>query len=109
MYYSDASLGRDEANGVDFSLRSAAAITVIGQISYQPTFWPSHIGLPGKYSIGGYYDSGRFSGVSEIDEHHGNYGLYVMAEQTLFREGFLEDAQGLSGFITGTIRSSARS
>ena len=104
VYYSDASLGRDSAHGIDFSLRSSAAITAIGQIDYQSAFHTTHTVLPGKYSVGGYYDSGRFADMSDAPprEHHGNYGFYIMAEQTLFREGVLDNQQGLSGFITGT-------
>lgn len=46
---------------------------------------PKIAGLPGKYSIGGYYwgiENASFFGA----KYDGKYGFYAMAEQTLYRE-----------------------
>ncbi|MHC1765433.1 MAG: carbohydrate porin [Verrucomicrobiia bacterium] len=74
-------------------------------------------GLPGVYKIGGYYHTDSFIDISEgatdlinqaigfpaapLEEHPGNYGVYALAEQTLFRESIRHDParQGLVGFL----------
>lgn len=73
-------------------------------------------GLPGAYKIGGYYHTDDFFDASEgatfainnaigvpmgkVRTHAGNYGLYLLAEQTLFQERKEDPAQqGLVGFF----------
>ncbi|MFA7343041.1 MAG: carbohydrate porin [Terrimicrobiaceae bacterium] len=52
---------------------------------------PKMAGLPGKYAVGGYYwglENTSFFGAT----YDGKYGLYAMAEQTLYREPAPEPA-----------------
>ncbi len=56
-------------------------------------------GMPGRYRVGVYYDSNRYASFSQPGmEQTGNYGLYVMGEQMVFREGGPGSAKGLTLF-----------
>ncbi len=56
--------------------------------------------LPGVYKLGGFYNSKTFDDLRHTGTHHGNYGLYVIGDQQLWREGTSESAaaQGLAVF-----------
>ena len=101
-YYSDASLLDNETHGVDFSFRDDAGVTLIGQIGYRFHQGPQASGLPGNYAIGGYYDSGSFSDFSRSQqkETNGNYTLYLMMDQMIYREDGPHSDQGLTPFLT---------
>jgi len=102
VYYSDDSLSENKTHGVDFSLRSSAGVTAIGQLGYRHNQRQASTGLPGNYAIGGYYDSGAFPDFSSPrqKETSGNYALYVMLDQTVYREG--DGEQGLIPFVTAS-------
>ena len=56
--------------------------------------------LPGVYKLGGFYDSKTFDDLRQAGTHRGNYGVYVIGDQQLWREGTDESAaaQGLAIF-----------
>src|SRR6185503_9231240 len=68
-------------------------------------------GLPGNYKVGGYYHTddfydnesvfNAFLGLEAPRTHSGNYGLYLLADQMLFREVEKDDPaqQGVAGFF----------
>jgi porin len=71
------------------------------EFHYTPQFLPKH--LPGKYKFGTWYHSADFPKLSNADPVHNfseNYGLYFIADQTVFKEkrDDEEDGQGLSIF-----------
>jgi len=104
VYYSDDALSGNNTHGLDFSLRSSAGVTAIGQIGYRHNQRHASTRLPGNYAIGGYYDSGAFPGFtsSQQKETNGNYALYVMLDQMVYREGGLDGEQGLTPFVTAS-------
>ena len=104
IYYSDKSLSENNIHGVDFSLRSSAGITAIGQIGYRHNQRQDSTGLPGNYAIGGYYDSGAFPDFSspQQQETNGNYALYVMLDQMVYREDGSDGEEGLTPFVTAS-------
>src|SRR5262249_7373232 len=60
-------------------------------------------GLPGTYKAGAFYDTKPFPDLSEGRARHGDYGVYAIADQMLWREpgraeGEPEDAQGFGVF-----------
>ena len=57
-------------------------------------------GLPGTFKLGGFYDSKSFADPSNGDPHHGDYGMYAMADQLLYREpgADKEAPRGLGAF-----------
>lgn len=107
VYNSDPSLGRDSAHGVDFSF--SGDVFMIGEIGYLHNQEQGATGLPGNYKIGGYYDSEDFTDLSDpAQEVAGNYGLYVLAEQMVYREGGAGSRQGLTPLMAFTFAPSDR-
>jgi porin len=98
-FYSDPTLNQLTANGTEFGITSAAGYFVVGEVSYLVHAENNAPGLPGRYRLGGYYDSNQYVSLSNPGHQQtGNYGLYVMGEQMVFREGGPGSAQGLSLF-----------
>jgi porin len=47
--------------------------------------------------VGGYYDSNRYAHLDDPRRSQvGNYGFYLLGDQMVFREGKVDDGQGLS-------------
>ena len=84
----DDDLASRDAGGVLFNLSGGALFIAEAKFSR-----PAAAHLPGSYQIGGWYDSGTFGGFDNDRnadasvQHHGNYGLYAMADQTLWAAG----------------------
>src|SRR5438034_5879713 len=98
-FYSDPTLNQLTANGTEFGITSAAGYFVVGEIGYLVHAENNAPGLPGRYRLGGYYDSNQYVSLSNPGHQQtGNYGLYVMGEQMVFREGAPGSAKGLSLF-----------
>lgn len=67
-------------------------------------------GLPGTYKLGGFYDSKSFGDLRGGAPHHGNYGVYVIADQRVWREGSGDAAaQGLGVFARFALAPQDRS
>jgi porin len=43
--------------------------------------------LEGTYTLGGFYDSKSFTRLADGTSAHGNYGVYAIADQQIWREG----------------------
>jgi porin len=110
LYYSDATLGRNSAHGIDFSIRSAAGVFVIGELGHLSNQGQGATGLPGNYKIGAYVDSNGYQDFSREDpaEIRGNYGFYVLVDQMVYREDGPQHTQGLTPFVTVTFAPSNR-
>lgn len=107
VYNSDSSLGDNSAHGVDFSF--SGEVLAIGEVGYMHNQENGATGLPGNYKIGGYYDSEDFTDLSNpLREHAGNYGLYLLVDQMVYREGGPESHQGLTPFAAFTFAPSDR-
>ena len=105
VYNGDATLGRNSAHGVDFSIRDDAGILVNGMVGYRHNQGRNDAGLPGNYKLGGYFHTGRFEKFDRSIAHdpagevvHGNGGFYLLADQMLYREAGPTSVQGLTPF-----------
>jgi len=89
LYYSDPTLARNSAHGIDFSIRREAGVFAIGELGYLYHQGQGSTGLPGNYKIGAYVDSNGYPDLSSSAqaELHGNYGFYVLVDQMVYREG----------------------
>lgn len=118
IYSGDGSVGRNEAHGMDFSLRLDRGILFLQEFRYLSNQEEGDTGLPGNYKLGLYYHTGKFddlykdaNGNSYIvsglpqNQAHGNYGLYLHLDQLVYREDTLEGAkiQGLLPFLVFTL------
>ena len=104
-------------SGTDFNLSSPAGALAYFELGYRLNQDANSPGLEGSYKLGGYYHTGSFVDVYDgvtwafnaqagipqpaVRDHHGNYGLYLLAEQQLYRENDKADParQGLVAFF----------
>jgi porin len=110
LYYSDPTLARNSAHGIDFSIRSSEGILVIGELGYLSNQSQDATSLPGNYKIGAYVDSNDYQDLSSAvpAEIRGNYGFYVLVDQMVYREGGSQSTQGLTPFAAATFAPSNR-
>jgi porin len=100
-----------DAGGTNFRLDSDRFL--IGEWSYSNNLGPDREGLPGTFKFGAWYHSGRFpdqrddtTGLSLANpastgiaaSHRGDFGAYLIADQTVWREPGTSD-QGLGAFF----------
>ena len=106
-YNADPKVGEDDQNGVDFTLNPEHGVLAIAEAGYRHGHDDGDPGLPGNIKIGGYYDSSRFKSFSNPgDERKGNYGLYGLLDQMVYREGGAGSEQGLTPWATLTFAPS---
>ncbi|HWV98740.1 MAG TPA: carbohydrate porin [Candidatus Acidoferrum sp.] len=104
-------------SGTRFNLSESEAALAYFEIGYHFNSQTNQPGLEGSYKLGGYYHTGSFVDIYDgvtaaflsgaglpappVPDHKGNYGIYFLAEQQLFRETDKSDPakQGLLGFF----------
>ena len=107
--------GAELPRGTVFSFRGGAFL--ITEIGYTPNQEKNATGLPASYKLGAWYHSSSRFGDQRVDtlgrsladptsngvpfDHTGNWALYAVVDQMLFRVPGAED-QGLSGFVRVT-------
>ncbi len=101
VYNSNPSVGQSSNNGLDFSFRKG--VILISEIGYLHNQNKSSEGLPGRYTFGAFYDTKKFDELSnESEKEKGNYGLYWIVEQMIYRET-TQDDQGLTPWAAVTL------
>lgn len=110
VYDSDVALARTHAPGVDFGIRGNAGVFVIGEIGYLRNQGQTTARNPGNFKIGGYYDSNAYQDLSNPAqvEIRGNYGVYLLLDQRIYREGGPGSEQGLTPFAVVSVAPSDR-
>ena len=97
VYNADPKVGDDDQHGVDFVLNPQDGVLVIAEAGYRRNQADGDTGLPGNVTLGGYYDSSNFDSFNDPDEdRRGNYGLYLLLDQMVYREGGTGSSQGLT-------------
>ncbi len=100
-YYSDPTLDQLTASGTEFGIDARNGYFVIGDVGYDLNREKGATSLPGRYHVGGYYDSNRYASFTDPGRQgRGNYGFYVTGEQMVYREGEAPSEQGLTVFAT---------
>jgi len=98
-FYSDLALDPLTANGTEFGISGSAGYFVVGEVAYRLNSEKGDTGLPGRYRVGGYYDSNQYASLTNAARQQtGNYGVYLLGEQMVYREGGPGSDQGLSVF-----------
>jgi porin len=100
-FYSDPTLDQLTANGTEFGIDRKAGYFLIGEAAYYLNQTKGATGRPGRYRLGAYYDSNRYAYLDNRQRsERGNFGLYVLGEQMVYREGESEKerTQGLTLF-----------
>jgi porin len=84
--------------GLDFSLQQGnrGALSVV-QVNFLFNHAPQDTGLPGQYTLGGFYDSNRFTNLSNLSSTKSStYSLYGLFQQMLYRDGGADSQKGLT-------------
>ena len=103
IYNADTKVTDNNKHGLYFSFDMDNGYLALGQISYKNHQSREENGLPGKATFGGYYQSSKFPELTNANENHrGNYGLYFIFDQMLFRGDWpeFEGPQHLSSKAT---------
>jgi porin len=104
VYNADPKVGDDDQNGVDFVLNPQDGVLTIAEAGYHYNQQKDNTGLPGNIKVGGYYDSSKFESFSHAGgQRTGNYGLYAMLDQMVYREGGAGSEEGLTPWVTLTL------
>jgi porin len=111
VYDGDPNNGYD-LHGMNFGFGSNGVL-LMGEIGWKPQ--QGLLSMPGRFSLGAYYHTGRFQDVAEDPlkgnrflsglpgrEHRGQHGFYVLIEQML-HENPDRPKTGLNGFLTVVI------
>ncbi len=84
--------------GLNFAFQQGnrGALSAV-QLNYLFNEAPGDTGLPGQYSFGGFYDSNRFSSLSNPNAtKSGTYSIYGMFQQMVYRDGGAGSQKGLT-------------
>lgn len=100
----DDPAGRPSRNphGVNFELSEQQGAFVIGEAVWKLNQEEKSEGLPGTYKLGGWLHTARFADqLNPARNHRSNFGLYVAAEQMVWRESGADKSpsQGLGLFF----------
>lgn len=82
-------------HGVRFNLPDDAGVLALGEYGYIVGRHRGEAGLPGKYKVGGYYDSEQLPDLKTGRTERGTWGIYGLAEQMIYAENEKYD-KGLS-------------
>jgi porin len=104
IYNADPDVTKDGRHGVDFALDPADGVLALAEAGYRWNQAGNDTGLPGSATLGGYFDSSEFDYVDGSDRtRHGNYGFYLLVDQTAYREGGPGSRQGLTPWVALTL------
>jgi porin len=88
-------------HNTDWAFRGADGALSLIEMSYKWNQGDDAKGKPGTLKLGGYYDSASFSDELTNAPLHGDYGMYAMVDQLLYREPTTskDESRGLSAFL----------
>jgi len=100
-------------SGTRINLNSDEGALIYAETGYKLNGGKDDHGLPGSYKLGAFYHTDDFFDIYDSvaglfglssgtqPPHHGTYGAYLLAEQTLYREKLKDDPaqQGLVAFL----------
>jgi len=101
----------DQGDGTRVELNRQEGVLLYFEMGYRLNQGKDDTGLPGNFKLGAFYHTGDFPdvesvfgasiGANEVSFHPNTYGLYFLADQTLYREVGKDDParQGLVGFF----------
>jgi porin len=91
-----AAAGRQ--GGLNFALQQGnRGVLAVVQVTYLANHAPGDSGLPGQFTLGGFYDSNRLSSLSQPNAtERGTSSLYGLFQQMVYRAGGASSQQGLT-------------
>ncbi len=101
VYNTWENFASNKYHGVDFSIRHDSGVAVMQEFGYRPISL-RQAGYPGFIKLGGLYDSEPRHPFPDGGEIAGNWMVYALAQQRIFRRACDGFSQGLTGFLTFT-------
>lgn len=107
LYQDNPRLGDRENAFRPFAAGTAGVLLPL-ELEYAPGSAPHAAALPGHYKLGAFYDTAKVKRQGEPGTVSGRYGMYVLADQMVWRQG--PGGRGLSVFgqFTANPRASAQ-
>jgi len=98
VFNTNQSSARGGKGGLNFALQQGNRGTLsVLQVNYLVNHAAQDTGLPGQYTLGGFYDSNRFASLGNIPAtESGTYSIYGLFQQMLYRAGGADSQQGLT-------------
>jgi porin len=92
----NSALGGKGGLNFTFQQGNRGVLTVV-QVNYFLNHAPDDKGLPGQYSIGGFYDGNRFTSLKDPGSNKsGLYSIYGLFQQMIYRDGEARSQKGLT-------------
>jgi len=86
IYNADPSVADTDNYGAYLNFRTKYGYLAIAQLTYKHNQNREDNGLPGSTCFGGYYESSKFTDIVNPNEvYSGNYGLYLIADQMIYK------------------------
>ena len=99
-------LDANSAHGGNFAVNFSDGVMLLAEVSYHDRLGDVQQALPGHFSIGGFYHTGRFQRFGAppgshlpSDTEYGNAGVYAAVDQMVCRFGDAPDPRGLLPFV----------
>ncbi|MDD5679617.1 MAG: carbohydrate porin [Candidatus Omnitrophica bacterium] len=103
LYNADPNVAKVNNHGADFGFDMDKGYLAAGQLTYRHGQERGDLILPGSISLGSYYESSRFTDLSNLNKRwHGNYGFYLMADKMIYK-GEWPEYEGPSYMASGTM------
>lgn len=101
LYNADPNVAKINNHGADFSFDMDKGYLAVGQLTYRHGQEKGDLILPGSISFGSYYESSRFTDLSNPSKRwHGNHGFYLLADKMIYK-GEWPDYEGPSHMASG--------
>jgi len=108
IYNADPKVAKINNRGAGFSFAMDEGYLAVGQITYQHAQNKEDSGLPGSLSVGSYYESSKFSDLTNPSKRwHGNYGFWAVADQMIWEGEWLQ-YEGPSHMSSGALIAEKR-
>ncbi len=98
-YLPDSSNGNNASNGMNWTFNTDLGTTVLVQGGVAPNGNVGDPGLPGTYSLGVFFSSGKQPTFSANPSQRKNVGVYLMLQQTLWADSSVENQERTRNLI----------
>jgi porin len=107
VYQDNPRLGDKENAFRPFAAGTAGVVLPL-ELEYAPGSAPHSAALPGHYKLGVLYDTARVKRQGEVGTVGGRYGIYLLADQMVWRQGRAGRGLSVFGQFTANPRASAQ-
>ena len=102
VFSGDVGYANTNVHNTDWQFHGRNGTLSLVEMAYKTNQSDDAKGLPGTFKLGGFYDSKSFGDQFNTTSHQGDWGIYGMADQLLYREPVIQkddDPRGLGIFV----------